>query len=143
MRPQVLKRLLPLIVKIISKHDFDSIAFRGISGAVLAMPVAMRMKKNLICVRKPEDYDKNHDTVRVMGDEDCKRYVIIDDFVASGRTAEAIVDGVYTHLSETAECIGVLETLPLWDKDTNKVIHSMSIDHLLRTVKKPQKIEED
>jgi hypothetical protein len=37
------------------EQEYDSIAFSGLSGALLAPIVAQRMKKHLIAVRKPDD----------------------------------------------------------------------------------------
>jgi len=68
---------------------FDAIAFRGMSGALVAPAVAARLKKNLLMVRKPQE--NSHSSMKVEGFcETAQRYVIIDDFVSSGNTISEI-----------------------------------------------------
>lgn len=67
--------------------EFSAVAFRGMSGAVVAPGVAQRLNKDLIVVRKPHEI--NHSNMGVEGVE-CKAYVIIDDFIDSGTTIKEI-----------------------------------------------------
>lgn len=107
------KRAKPKAMKILRKHEFESIAFRGMSGALLAVPLIHSLRKTMLMCRKPEDTTHSYDgktqrTGRVEGDRAVKRYVIVDDFVASGTTVREIVAAVKLFAPE-AECIGVLE----------------------------------
>ena len=68
------------------KDQFDAIAFRGISGALVAPALAQAMSKDIIAVRKNESH---HGDGRVEGVTH-PRYIIVDDFVESGATLRAI-----------------------------------------------------
>lgn len=119
MRPDRLKKLRPVIRKILSRYEFEAIAFRGLSGALLAMPIAIALDKSLLMVRK--ETDQCHSTyLPVQGDTNTKRYIIIDDFKSSGSTAQAIRDAVRAFAPQ-AECLGVLEVNHLFDEDTERV----------------------
>lgn len=83
------KKLIPKLIKKLKKYDFDSIAFTGMSGALVAPIVAIKMNKPLIMVRKEQDTD-NHSHKKVEGFIDAKKYVIIDDCIASGKTRNHI-----------------------------------------------------
>jgi adenine/guanine phosphoribosyltransferase-like PRPP-binding protein len=84
---------------------FDSLAFRGMSGAVIAPPVAIALKKHLIMVRKPEE--PTHSDFPVEGNINSRKYIIIDDFMSSGKTARAIIEAV-AKFAPQANCLGVL-----------------------------------
>ncbi len=76
------------VIKMIKARGlkFDAIACRGVSGLLIAPIVAMRLNKTLIVVRKGE---KTHSCYVVEGDHAAKRYLILDDFIASGATVRA------------------------------------------------------
>jgi orotate phosphoribosyltransferase-like protein len=76
-------------VKALKGVDFDTIAFRGISGALVAPIVAHKLKKEIALVRKPEE--KTHSYCKYEGHLSIERYVIIDDLVCSGETIAATV----------------------------------------------------
>lgn len=78
--------------RILRDHDFDTIAFRGMSGALIAPALALELQKNLIMVRKPSD--KGHSCFKVEGNQDAKRYIIVDDFESSGDTKRIIIEAV-------------------------------------------------
>ena len=67
-----------------SKVKFDAIAFRGMSGAIIACPVASIFKKPLIIVRK--SIKNCHSSRQVEGFIDAKKYIIVDDFIETGKT---------------------------------------------------------
>lgn len=104
--PKKLKQALPVIKKILAGYDFDAIAFRGLSGTLLAMPIAMATGKTLLAVRKPGE--KSHSAYRmVQGDKNSEHYIIVDDFQESGETARAIMNAVSQFNS--SKCLGILE----------------------------------
>jgi adenine/guanine phosphoribosyltransferase-like PRPP-binding protein len=107
LRPSSLDAVIKRCVEYLQrgKFEFDTIAFRGMSGAVVAPPIALAMGKELIMVRKGESTHSSYD---VEGNADAKRVLIIDDLVASGGTARAVRKGV-REIAPTAEIIGVLE----------------------------------
>lgn len=72
---------------------FDALAFRGLSGAVVASAVAMRMGKDLIGVRKGEDTHSCYPEVEGAPYRSI-RYIILDDQIASGHTLNAIYSAI-------------------------------------------------
>jgi orotate phosphoribosyltransferase len=68
--------------------EFEAIAFRGMSGALVAPLVAVLLNKDLIVCRKDEI--NHHSAFVVEGRLCCGSYVILDDFMASGLTITTI-----------------------------------------------------
>lgn len=114
-----LKETVEETVKWLRKQDkktpFDALAFRGLSGTMVAPSVAMRLNKTMIIVRKDAEISSSHSTLRVLGDINARSYVILDDFIATGRTATEIVEWIKTKSS--ARCIGVCEYNRLYKVD--------------------------
>lgn len=73
--------------------DFDSLAFTGASGLMFGPMLATALCKNMIMVRKPYElaYKTCHSPYLVEGYARCRRYVIVDDCVATGSTARHII----------------------------------------------------
>lgn len=113
-------------------HTFDAIAFRGMSGAILAPIIAVALGKSLILVRKPNDgshsqqnaswgptqFTDSHGNTRkltnlVEGDVAARRYIIVDDFQSEGKTARAIRDEV-RKVNPEAVCLGVCAVSKLY-----------------------------
>lgn len=111
--PKVRGKLIAGTLKIIryreKKHNeaFDAIAYRGASGAITASIIAHHLRKPLILVRKPED-TKGHSPYQVEGPRTVKMYLIVDDFMSSGATYDAIREAVEKEHPH-AECLGMLE----------------------------------
>jgi orotate phosphoribosyltransferase len=85
--------------------DFDSIAYSGMSGALIASIVSMELDKGLFCVRK--ESDKNHSGRRIeSGFKKSKKYIIIDDLIDSGDTIKYIVENMTKEYPET-RCVGI------------------------------------
>lgn len=84
-------RLLPKVAKKLKqlkrKWKFEAIAFTGCSGAAVAYPLSFLTKTHLICVRK----DKAHSNSKAEGATKVKRYLIVDDFICSGKTIRNII----------------------------------------------------
>lgn len=95
--------------------DFEAIAYRGNSGALVAPAVAARMGKRLIMSRKPGE--NSHSSSHIEGPKWALRYVIVDDFVSTGRTINTIVDDVAGGLNVGSVCVGLVEytKLPFYD----------------------------
>ena len=104
--PGRLKKEIDLAVKSLRSVKFDSIAFTGVSGALAAPAIAARLKKGLIVVRKKE-YAHSRYTVEGHRLYTKQRYIIIDDFPASGRTVKNIQKAIDRFLNPRAECVGV------------------------------------
>lgn len=73
------------------RRQFDAIACRGLSGLLVAPVLADMLGKPLIVLRSYESSHSN-DMVEtlVYTKTSSPRYVIVDDFVASGRTVRKI-----------------------------------------------------
>jgi orotate phosphoribosyltransferase-like protein len=68
--------------------EFDTIVVRGLSGIIPGTLLADRFGKQLCVVRKP---DERHHTGARMEGRVGEKYIILDDFVASGDTLLAIL----------------------------------------------------
>ncbi len=115
--PSSLRESISLAEEALSHIDFDTVAFRGMSGAFLGPIIAADMHKKMILVRKPED--STHSPLKTEGNSSAKRYVIVDDFISSGRTRTAIVDAVYD-FAPRAKYLGTLEVKTLDEKVVRK-----------------------
>ena len=108
-RPVELKKTVERVAKKVKtlkkKLKFDAIAFRGISGSCVAFPVSYLTGIPLICVRK----EKNHHGNTVEGPaQDVMKYIIIDDFICTGDTLEAIIKKISGSKEEGAKCVGIV-----------------------------------
>lgn len=74
------------------KDKFDSIVVRGISGLIVGAPVALRLNKPLVVVRK-EDGAHSSRPVETMGRMG-RRLLFLDDFVSTGETRTAVLDAI-------------------------------------------------
>lgn len=84
---------------------FDSIAFRGMSGALLAPALCAALGKDVIIVRKD---DGSHSSHKVEGNSLCDRYIIVDDFISSGQTVNITMDMIKEFLNHDAEPAAIL-----------------------------------
>ena len=104
--PRRLNKFLKKAKEVLKPVEFDAIAFRGMSGALVAPLLAHKLNKTLIMVRK--DSDNSHAMRMVEGDMNAKRYLILDDFLASGETVRTIVRAAYGFTDGEAQCVGVM-----------------------------------
>ena len=105
-RIRKLRRAVREAVKALKKLQFDAIAFSGASGTLLAPPIALRMNKTLLLVRKT--ITDSHSSHYVEGDIGARRYIIVDDFMSMGITARRILKHIKNN-APRAKCIGILE----------------------------------
>lgn len=89
--------------------EFDSIAFCGMSGAVVAPALAIALKKKLIMVRKT--MDKSHSSCCVEGYIDAKKYLFVDDFISLGETFRFVRKQIKEQFTngESAKCVGIFQ----------------------------------
>lgn len=104
--PRQLRERLDLAAEVLATIEFDTIAFRGMSGTFLGPALAVRLGKQMILVRK--DRDRDHTHYAVEGYTKASRYVIVDDFQATGSTKEAIINCV-SEFAPDANFVGLLE----------------------------------
>jgi len=97
----IMRRMVSGLVKLIkeSEIEYDSIACRGVSGLMIASPVALRLNKPLIVIRKGTS--NCHSSIAVEGylSPDL-RYIIIDDFISSGNTIKEIIKEIEDYYIE-------------------------------------------
>lgn len=69
--------------------EFEAIAFMGMSGALVAGPLALALQKPLIEVRK--DGEVYHGGWDMHGPaQDLKTYIIVDDVIDTGKTVQTM-----------------------------------------------------
>lgn len=89
---------------------FTHIAVSGVSGCVVGSAVALRLKKNLIVIRK--DNDGSHSFTKVEGyPDESFQYIILDDFVSSGYTISQIYRKINMCCEDSAYFCGVYQYL--------------------------------
>lgn len=92
------------------KKSFGAIAFRGTSGAALAYPLSAQLNIPIICVRKSNE--QSHGLSVEGTQRNIRKYVIIDDFMESGKTIKAILKAIDKKKDWTkdgkAECVGIV-----------------------------------
>lgn len=113
--PELRVETIKNLVRVLKNYEFDAIAFQGISGALFAPVVALALDKTLLAVRKGTS--DCHSSRMVEGDYNAKRYVIIDDLVATGTTVSRILEEIHKAIPN-AECIGTLTYMWLTNTTT-------------------------
>lgn len=113
--PKALKksvnRICRNLKKLKKKLRFDAIAFQGSSGAAYAYPVSVLTGMHLIYVRK-EAVNRHHGDYIEGTCDRIRRYIILDDFIATGDTIRRIIKkidgyGKELHPDDKARCVGV------------------------------------
>jgi adenine/guanine phosphoribosyltransferase-like PRPP-binding protein len=111
-RTKNLRERVQLAVRALKDWDqhFDAIAFSGMSGALIAPCVSLRMNKEMIMVRKPTATGRrgSHSDHCIEGDIAARNYIIVDDFIDSGRTRDYI-RGKIRESNPEANFLGVLQ----------------------------------
>jgi orotate phosphoribosyltransferase len=100
----------------------DALAFTGFSGVILGSMIADRLKLPILAVRRKEDKShSNYDFEGVI--EENGRYVLIDDFIDSGKTLRRIKQ-VISSCWPDVKCSAVIlysTSGPVDSRITNKV----------------------
>lgn len=88
---KVIKRLADGIRD--SGVEFDFIAIRGMSGAIIAGALSIRLNKPVVIVRKVGDQNHSSDTVDhvTFCNPRNQSYIIVDDGIATGKTMANII----------------------------------------------------
>jgi phosphoribosylpyrophosphate synthetase len=86
--PDIFASIIERAVKCLKGVKFDTVVFRGFSGAIVGPAVALRLGKPWALVRKVGDSSHSLNTVEGYVSSE---YVIIDDFIDSGETVNKIV----------------------------------------------------
>lgn len=69
-------------------EEFDAVAFRGFSGSLVAPIIAYTLSKRMIIVRKEPAHGW------AVEGHDATNYLIIDDFISSGKTIRTIIEEI-------------------------------------------------
>jgi orotate phosphoribosyltransferase len=114
---------------------FDTLVFRGFSGAVVGPTVALKLGKRWALVRKPND--TAHSGRRLEGVVQ-GRYVILDDFIDTGATILAIREAIAINCLNV-ECVGVVLYEQSWCyRQNDRVEHWQSKVGGVRILNWPQ-----
>lgn len=104
LHPEVRHLYVSRVLDALEGVNFDTIVVRGNSGTTIGSIVAHHLGCHLYVVRKHrEDTHAEQDFAGSMG---C-RYVILDDFISSGRTITAIRENVLTNYGDRVELVGI------------------------------------
>lgn len=89
LEPVSFKKTLKALVKRLDKYkdDFDTIVFRGMSGALIGPALAVEMNKQMLLIRKDKQC---HSAYLCEGNHDLEKYIVVDDLVCTGDTMRAI-----------------------------------------------------
>jgi adenine/guanine phosphoribosyltransferase-like PRPP-binding protein len=101
--PIIFREVVDYSVDSLRDVDFNTLVFRGFSGALVGPVVALELGKRWALIRKP--HDRTHSCYLVEG-EVFGDYVIIDDFIETGDTIKAIRDIVEQRYA--VSCKGVV-----------------------------------
>lgn len=114
------EKTIDRVVFLKAQYDFDTIAFCGMSGAAMAFLISHQLNIPIVCVRKDTDdchYSDGVFTVdggtssyirrKLEGNFLIKRYLILDDFISSGRTVNFIINSIEKEIPE-AKCVGMV-----------------------------------
>ncbi len=119
---------------------FEAIAFRGMSGALMAPLVAEAMNKKLILVRKDRKIERTHSHAKVEGVKIPigTRYIILDDFVSSGETVEIIIAALHKEAPSLVP-VGVFEYNKMFDySDTLSEVDFVRVQKGFTDIKVPK-----
>jgi adenine/guanine phosphoribosyltransferase-like PRPP-binding protein len=126
---KVIKNLKELIVS--SGVEFDSIAFCGTSGSLVAPFIAKELHKTLILVRK----EQHHSSLNVEGNLESKSFIIIDDLIESGKTMQFLLGRIRSHHNlMKATCPGIFLYRDSCQSDKGKFTLTVPDGYLIETV---------
>ncbi len=108
--PERMKKHINRAVRKIKPYinDFDAIACTGVSGVLIGSQLSTKLNKLLIIVRKAEEICHSDNKIETELFERNRRYIIVDDFVFSGKTKNKIINGI-TYYNRSWDCVGIFE----------------------------------
>jgi adenine/guanine phosphoribosyltransferase-like PRPP-binding protein len=68
------------------RASFRCLVATGMSGVIVASPLALRLRRPLVVVRKHNDGSHGQNRLVINPDDAAGPYVMIDDFISTGRT---------------------------------------------------------
>ena len=128
--------------KELASIDFDVILGPESRGFIFGMPIAYNMKKGFVPIRKKgklpaeviaKEYDLEYGTATIEMHKDAlkpgQKVVIVDDLMATGGTAKAIIEMVESMGAEVAALIFLIELDFLKGRDALEGYHVKAILH--------------
>ncbi len=110
MFPRTVNQTVAEAERLKTTHNFDTIAFCGMSGAAMAFLLSHQLRVPLLCVRKKEEpshYRRQVSNTLLEGNMDCLRYLLVDDFISSGDTVNYMIESISKELPK-AKCVAML-----------------------------------
>ena len=139
--PETFKYIIDKMAEIISEWNFDVVIGPESRGFIFAAPVAYKLNKELIPVRKPGklpyktlsvSYDLEYGStaleIHVDAVEKGKKVVIVDDVLATGGTLEAIVKLVE---KSGGEVVGIISLAELTFLNPREKFKGIKIESLI------------
>lgn len=127
--PKVYKAIIDSLAKLVKDLDFDYIAAIESRGYIIGAPLAYKLNKGLIIIRKPgklpaevvrEDYSLEYgvDSLEMHKDAVKKgdKVLVVDDLLATGGTAKATCKLVKKVGADIIGCLFLLELAALSQK---------------------------
>ncbi|MBR1372929.1 adenine phosphoribosyltransferase [bacterium] len=124
--PKVYAAIIDYLAKLVKDLDFDYIAAIESRGYIIGAPLAYKLNKGLIIIRKPgklpaevvrEDYSLEYgvDSLEMHKDAVKKgdKVLVVDDLLATGGTAEAACKLVKKVGADVIGCLFLLELVAL------------------------------
>jgi hypothetical protein len=112
----LLKQAVVNFGKLRENIKIDAIAYTGSSGAAIAFPLAIAYDLPIIYVRKKGEQSHGGEVECNYTDE-IETYMVVDDFISSGRTVGRVMEGVKKAAQrrgwEGPKCLGVFEFDPM------------------------------
>lgn len=106
LNPNKSHKLVTLCSRLVKRLQPDTVLTRGMSGALIGIPIAQKLKVHYAFVRRTEE--RSHGYSGIEGPYKLGRIVIIDDFVSSGGTLHAIDQAINNHNDETSSVVGLV-----------------------------------
>jgi adenine/guanine phosphoribosyltransferase-like PRPP-binding protein len=113
--PIALVKYAKQAAEVLSRYEFDTIAFRGMSGALIVPMISVMVGKPFTMIRK----EGSHSSFRIEGCTNFQKYVIVDDFMATGKTAQIIAQEISERCNPVACCVGVLQYMRMGEYSTS------------------------
>ncbi len=108
--PKTIRACLDVAKRLKDERGFDTIAFCGMSGAAMSFILAHEMNLPLLCVRKKGEsshYVNGYDDRMLEGNLTTEKYLLVDDFISSGKTVNYILDTIKKDIPN-AKCVAML-----------------------------------
>lgn len=91
--------------QVVQKHEFDSIAVRGLSGATMGGVLSYLSKKDLVVLRKNSDFSP-HSLSTVELENKPNKFIIVDDLISSGNTIQ-IINNELQYYPDNPKCVAI------------------------------------